>query len=443
MAWGAVLVRVIYPLASARFGIPSGIYPGGRRTPTAAGAKMGRDAGRRHGVAGRSGGMARAPGGGGGGRGASVRSERAEDTRTERAEPGRPGWTVGFVARLVLVAILLWAVANALWLGREVVFVAFFGVLVASFLSIFVDFLHDRLLLPRGVAAPLVLLAFVGVLVGLFYLAWPSLSEQIGQLRSTLPKSVDAVSGWLQEEYDRLTGTFGTPNPQMAAQLRLRLNTEAANLLSGALPLLNTVIGGVFGLLIVVASGLYMAVEPGAYMRGVLRLVPAHVRPRTEHALQSAGVTLRHWMLGAATAMLIVGTMEGIGLWVIGVPAALALAVITGLLEFIPIWGPVLSAVPAGLVALIISPAKLVWVLLLHTGIQQVEAHVIHPLVMREAVKLPPALTVTFQALMAVLFGFMGLLLGVPVLAALYVIVRELYVEDVADEQRAVTVETA
>jgi predicted PurR-regulated permease PerM len=116
-------------------------------------------------------------------------------------------------------------------------------------------------------------------------------------------------------------------------------------------------------------------------------------------------------------------------LWLLGVPAAIALAVIAGVFEFIPIIGPILAAVPGIAIALTVSPLTAVWVTLFYIAIQQMESNVLTPIVMRGAVRLPPALTVLFQTLMAVVFGFLGLLLAVPILAVVMVLVKTLYVE--------------
>ena len=127
--------------------------------------------------------------------------------------------------------------------------------------------------------------------------------------------------------------------------------------------------------------------------------------------------------------MIVVGVVTGIVLWILGIPAPFALGLIAGVLEFVPIVGPVLAAIPAIAMALIISPELAIWVVIAFIAVQQLESNLLMLLVMREIVLLPPALTVLFQALMAILFGFLGLLLAVPILAVLMVLIRRLYIE--------------
>lgn len=339
------------------------------------------------------------------------------------------GLTVGFVARAALTVIGLLGLANMLWLGRDVVFLAFFAVLAASFLSVFVDPLN-RLGVPRILAAVVVLLVTLAVLAALAVLAWPTLQAQLAVIRVQFPDALAEVGGWFEAQYEAIIGQFGAPNDGLRQELQARLTQELAEVVSGAVPLVNTVVGTVAGLLILIFAGLYLAVEPGAYARGLALLVPPHGRDRVRDALHGVGGALRRWMLGTVISMVIIGGLTTLGLTLVGMPAALALGLIAGLLEFIPIVGPILSAVPAMAVALTISPVQALWVALLYLGIQQVESNVIHPLIMKGVVELPPALTILFQALMAVLFGFLGLLLAVPALAAAKTLTEMLYVED-------------
>jgi len=173
------------------------------------------------------------------------------------------------------------------------------------------------------------------------------------------------------------------------------------------------------------ATALYLAIEPGVYVRVLERLAPAHRRPQFRRALAAVGHTLRRWMVGITIAMAVVGALTGVGLRLLGIPAALALAVLAGLFEFIPFWGPILAAIPGVALAFVVSPLHALWTALLYTAVQQIEGNVLHPLVMRGAVRLPPAATLLFQLLMALVFGFLGLLLAVPVLAAARAFLRE------------------
>jgi predicted PurR-regulated permease PerM len=332
------------------------------------------------------------------------------------------------VARAVLITIGLVALALLLWAGRNVLFVLFFGVLVGVFFTVFAD----RLVgwgLPRPLAVIAVLLSVLVVMAAFFMLVWPTVRDQFTVLGRELPQVVNDLGDWSREQLRSVTGQAGDAAPDLEEQVRSGMSQQVGAIIGGALPIINTALGAVAGVLIVLAVGIYTAVDPGLYRRGLVRLVPPRHRDRTELALDRAEHSLRRWMVGTLINMIIVGVLTGVGLWVLGIPAAIALAVIAGLLEFIPIVGPILAAVPAIVLALTVSPITALWVTLFYIVIQQFESNVLTPVVMKGAVRLPPALTVLFQTLMAVIFGFPGLLLAVPILAVAMVMVKTLYVE--------------
>lgn len=109
-----------------------------------------------------------------------------------------------------------------------------------------------------------------------------------------------------------------------------------------------------------------------------------------------------------------------------------------GLLEFIPRFGPILGAIPAILISLMQDRSQTLYVILLYAGVQVVESYTILPLVQRKAVDLPPALTITSLLLLGVLFGFIGLLLAVPLTVVVVSLVKQLYLEDYAEDRREV-----
>jgi predicted PurR-regulated permease PerM len=349
---------------------------------------------------------------------------------TEASEP----ISLEFVAKATLVVIGLWALANLIWLARDVLFIAFFALLIASFLSIFVEPLKQRGV-SRAVAAPLVLIIITLSFAALFVLAWPTLREQFAMIQQELPPALERVQAWVDEQVVALTGSLGEPGAAVEEQLRTGMGSQVTGLIGGALPLLNTATGAVTGFFLVIFAGLFIAVAPRTYMRGLIVLVPRSRRRRAGEVLPLAGVAMVQWMKGTALAMLFVGITATVGLWLIGVPAALALGLIAGLLEFIPYFGPALSFVPATIVALAISPKMALWVVALYAVVQSLESTVVTPLLMNQMVKLPPALTLLFQTMMAALFGFLGLLLAVPILATAKTLIEELWVESIADER--------
>ena len=179
---------------------------------------------------------------------------------------------------------------------------------------------------------------------------------------------------------------------------------------------------------------LYIASDPELYHRGLMHLFPHRARARAGDVLTHIASVLRKWLVTQLIAMMTLAVVWAIALSVLKVKAAIALAVIAGLLEFVPTIGPTMAIVPALAMALLDSPGKALSVLIVYLMIQGLEANVFVPLLMKGRIELPPALTIVAQALMTLAFGFLGLMVAVPLLAAAMVPVKLLYVEDVVGD---------
>jgi len=165
-----------------------------------------------------------------------------------------------------------------------------------------------------------------------------------------------------------------------------------------------------------------------------MHLFPHGTRKRAGEVLTAIATALRKWLVTQLIAMVVIGVVSTVVLLILGVNAAVPLGVIAGLLEFVPTVGPILSALPAIAMGFVDSPQKALAVIIAYIAIQQMENYLLIPFLMREGVDLPPALTIIAQALMALIFGFLGLLCAVPLLAATMVAVKMLYVQDVVGE---------
>jgi len=154
--------------------------------------------------------------------------------------------------------------------------------------------------------------------------------------------------------------------------------------------------------------------------------------------LSATATTLRRWLLMQMIAMLVIGVVTTVVLLLLGIKAAIALGIIAAILEFIPYVGPILSAVPAVAMGLLDGPEKAIYVVIAYTAIQQLEGVVLQPLLMKEGLELPPVMTILGQALLSLVFGFLGLLLAVPLMASLMVPVKLLYVRDVVGDEVSV-----
>jgi predicted PurR-regulated permease PerM len=181
-------------------------------------------------------------------------------------------------------------------------------------------------------------------------------------------------------------------------------------------------VSGAFMLVLFIAA--YIGVDPHLYHGGMLALIPARERDRVAITLARLATTLRRWLVTQLIAMVVIGAVTTVFLLSIHVKAALPLGILAGVAKFIPIIGSIFAAIPAIAMAFIDSPHKALVVAIGYFVIQFVENHLLVPLLMKHGVNLPPAMTLGIQALMALLFGFLGLLVAVPLLAAILTIVR-------------------
>jgi predicted PurR-regulated permease PerM len=327
-------------------------------------------------------------------------------------------WRTRDVLRVTVVVLGVILAARALWAASTVVICIFLGVLFGLALSAGVDLLQ-RWHIPRGVAAPLLLIAFLFLMFGLGALTAPRLAEETEELRARIPDALHVVATWASTHLGR---DFGT-----------RLTEGLESIAPRVFGFVGTTIEALVYLLLVLFIAVYVAADPDLYRRGVMHLFPHNVRSRMDAVFSETASVLRQWLLTQLIAMVMLGTAWAIALSLLNVRAAFALAVIAGLLEFIPTIGPTLAVIPALAMALVDSPAKVVSVLICYLIIQAVESNIIMPLLMQGRLNLPPALTICAQALMTLAFGFLGLMIAVPVLATVLVPIRY-YVEAVVGD---------
>jgi predicted PurR-regulated permease PerM len=190
-----------------------------------------------------------------------------------------------------------------------------------------------------------------------------------------------------------------------------------------------TVFGGIADLVLVIFLTMYLAVDPKTYRNGFLLLLPRSARDDVGNALDASGDALRKWLVGQLGAMIVVGVLTGLGLWAVGVPLALPLGILSGLLDFVPFIGPLLAAIPGILLAFSQGPQVALYAALVYFAVQFIEGHLVLPLAQKWAVSLPPALTLVSIVAVGLVFGLPGLLFAMPLTVVAVVMVQKLYVE--------------
>lgn len=332
-----------------------------------------------------------------------------------------------FIAASIALGVTVLLVA--LWFGRTLLLLVFAGVLLSIALRGPAEWISGHTRLPYGWSLTAVLIALCIVLTLLGVWIGPNLASQVDQLVESLPQSLASLKTKLSQY------RWGAQLLQESSQVGAML-PKPGDVRSSVGGLFSATVRFIADVVIVLAIGIFIAAQPHLYGKAVLRLFPPASRGQLASVMDEIQHVLQRWLLARLVAMTLVGFLTGLGLWLLGIPLALTLAALVMALGFIPNIGPVLAALPALLLALTLSPMKMLYVLLLYIGVQTLEGYVITPLIQQRAISMPPALLISAQVYLGLLFGFLGLLLATPATAAALVVIRAYYLEDLLGERR-------
>lgn len=335
-----------------------------------------------------------------------------------RAEP----WTFPRKVLLVAFALLL---ALITWQVLDLIMLAFGAVIVATVLRSLAAALERHARVPTHISVMAALLLVVIMITAVSWLVGEPLSEQFEKLRQRLPAAVDAVMQWLNSH------RLGVAALQYIEEARGNDASPWAMRVAGAA---GSTFGALCGAALMLVMGLYLALAPRLYRDGLVRLMPLSARERVDEALDACGNALSRWLLGQSISMLFVGTTTALGLWLLDVPLAFSVGVLSGLLAFIPFFGAIAGGLLAVLLGFMQGPETVLYVLILALVIQQIEGNVLMPLVERWAVGLPPVLGIAATVMFGVLFGLLGVLLAAPAMIVLMVVVQRLYIKGVLED---------
>lgn len=341
------------------------------------------------------------------------------------------GKWIGFLALGVSLYIL--------WQIRQVLLLAFLAVVLATALNRVVQRLQ-RSKVKRGVAVLLSVVTLLTLLVGFVFVIVPPLIEQFQQLVQIVPAGLERLRGWADQLQSRfIPGRSLEDYIPNSNDLIRQIQPVAGRLFGNFFNLFSNFLAIVVNLLLVLVLTIMLLGSPAPYRRGFIQLFPAFYRRRIDDILTKCDVALGGWLAGILFNMAVITVLSGVGLLLLGVPLALVNALLAGLLTFIPNVGPTLSVIPPIAIALLDAPWKAIAVLLLYIGIQQIETNILTPRVMEKQVSLLPAVTLLSQVVFAVFFGFLGLLLALPLAVVAQVWLQEILVKDVLDNWRGNT----
>lgn len=307
----------------------------------------------------------------------------------------------------------------AIWLGLACVIallivlvqpllIIFAGVVFAALLDGGVRLLGRVLPIGRGWRLLIVVLLTFAFLVGTFVLTGVQVTEQVTQLRSTL-----------ESQANRFTGYLTSQGLMPGASDVNGIVKQALGSVGRVTSWVGSAIGAITSMFMILILGLFIAMDPGTYSRGLQWMVPLDLRPEFARTLVKMGATLRRLLAGRLLGMAVEGVASGIALAVGGVPMAMLLGIIAGILAFIPNVGAIVTGVLMVAVGFSAGVDTGYWAIGTYLVVQTIDGYVIVPMVAKRTVDLPPALTLGAQILASALFGILGLALADPMTAML------------------------
>lgn len=342
------------------------------------------------------------------------------------------------VMRWVLITLLVVVVSLATWLVRDILMLTLTAVIIAVLLTTPVRFMV-RCGIRRPMAV-LLTLALVIVLIGAATaLLLPGLLDQFRTLVvDYIPGAARQLQTELQADnlYTRFPFLKGIDLKALTDQISTQFLGGLANVTSQLFPFVGSLASVLLSVLIVLFLALYFIADPDVHQRGLIRLFPLPYRPRAQEILSKLDLVLRKFLQAQIVLMLLIGVSTGVALWVIGMPLAGVLGTITGLFSFVPNFGPLVALVPILAVAIINTPEKIGLIIVVYYVLQFIQSQLVTPLLMGQEVNLPPAVILLSQIVAGIFFGFLGLLLSVPLAAIVLVLVQEIYIKDILGDRQ-------
>ncbi len=316
----------------------------------------------------------------------------------------------GIVALLAIVILIVKVAFNVLLMVLA-------GTLIAVYFNGLADLIERHTPLQRRAS---MLISVIGsfIIIGLlFWFMGTKIQQQVSALSEDFPAMVTKLENQIKQY------------PLGAKVLENISGNDSQKLVTTAQNFFRTSFGVLGDIYIIIFLGIFFTISPSLYKDGIVNLIHKRGQPKAKQVIDRLSQVLKGWLKGMMIAMVLIAVLSFIGLTIIGIPMALALAVIAGILNFIPNFGPLMAMVPAVLLGLVDSTQTAIIVAALYILIQTLESNIITPTIQRRMINLPPALLIIAQLLMGTLSGALGIILATPLLAITMVLVEELYVK--------------
>jgi predicted PurR-regulated permease PerM len=343
-------------------------------------------------------------------------------------EPSAPLSRSEFVVRC-FIAIAIALVPVLVWYLFDVILIAIAALLISALLELGADPLMRWLKAPRPVALVVSGLVILAVVAGAAYLFGSRITAEFQDVLQLAASGQSNIVNSIQ------SSSLGKA---------LLGHVQQGVTLVGLIPSVFKVSASLIGAVVVaVVAGVFFVAQPNLYLFGLVQLFPPRLHREAKETIVAVGTSLRLWLLGQLIEMVMIGLLSALAAWMIGLPSFLALGLIAGIAEFIPYLGPIISAIPAILVAATQSLHAVIWTIVAYLLIHQAEGHLIMPFIQRYMVFIPPAVILLGIVAIGSLFGVAAIALASPLTVLIFVLVKKLYVRDTLGEETPVPGEDA
>ena len=336
--------------------------------------------------------------------------EPADPAKTELPYTARMWQTIAIVSLFITMLLVVRVAFNVLLMALA-------GCLIAVYFHGLGDLIQRKTRITRRSA---MLLSIAGTLVIIALPVWfigTTIQIQIAELSNTLPETI------------RITKAKLNSTPLGRKVIDYTSSQHSEKLLDTATSFFNTGFGVLGDLYIILFLGIFFTASPTLYKDGILLLIPQPRKAQGIRIIDRISRSLRGWLRGMLVSMILITVLITVGLMIIGIPLTMVLGLITGILEIVPNFGPLIAMIPGVLLAITVSTNTAIIVALLYIICQTIVANIVTPLLQKKIIHLPPALTLMSQLLMGALSGVLGIILAVPLLAILMILIDELYIK--------------
>ncbi|WP_374950841.1 AI-2E family transporter [Mucilaginibacter sp.] len=335
-------------------------------------------------------------------------------TKRELSYIGKVWQTVAIVALLVVVILIARVAFNVLLMVLA-------GVLISVYFHGLGDIIERRTKFSRRVSMILSVSISFAIIAALLWFMGTKIQGQIAVLSDTLPNTINTAKIKLSE------------SPIGSRLLQYFSGDKSEKLYATAGHFFSTSFGVLGNIYIILFLGIFFTASPSLYKDGIIKLMPDSKKQLAKCVIDRISQALKGWLKGMMLSMVLITILITTGLTIMGIPVALVLALITGILKLIPNFGSLAAMIPGVLLALTVSVNTAIATAILYMVSQTVVSNIVTPLIQKKMINTPPALTIISQVIMGTLCGALGVILAVPLLAILIILVDELYVKKIND----------